>query len=355
MSGPGTFVGSPTCTYTGGGATASCTVTISSATTGTTVVSATSNIPVSGLSDHPHHQHRRRTPQPAAAATPTRTGRTPPSRRRCTTRQNNDITNTTVDAGHRRARRGDGREDGRHARGPSRSDRHGDLHAVRQRHLQRHRASATDANKPLTRAASRRRRRSRRRTRRARSRTSRTTTATRTTRHTTRPCEPFSDEATPTGQIAPTQTTCGDVLNGTAPTLGQVNYIVIGRQDRPEHQPGRVLLLLEDHDDGAEPGRDGHAVEHEHEQRGAVRRSRRPGVAVVPGDCSSKLVGTTFGPNDSGASFTVPTPGNYIIGIKYRHEVDRRHDALRSRRTSPTTSRRRSAARPARSVLLKKQ
>ena len=48
-SGPGGFVGSPTCTYTGGGATASCQVTLSSATTGTTSVSATANIPVSGV------------------------------------------------------------------------------------------------------------------------------------------------------------------------------------------------------------------------------------------------------------------------------------------------------------------
>ena len=48
ISGPGTFVGSPTCTYTGGGVTASCTVTITSAVVGTTVVQATSNIPVNG-------------------------------------------------------------------------------------------------------------------------------------------------------------------------------------------------------------------------------------------------------------------------------------------------------------------
>ena len=48
VSGPGSFVGSPTCTYTGGAATASCTVTITSAAVGTTVVSATSNIPVNG-------------------------------------------------------------------------------------------------------------------------------------------------------------------------------------------------------------------------------------------------------------------------------------------------------------------
>jgi surface adhesion protein len=50
VSGPGSFVGSPTCSYTGGGTTASCTVTITSSTAGTTVVSATSNIPVSGQS-----------------------------------------------------------------------------------------------------------------------------------------------------------------------------------------------------------------------------------------------------------------------------------------------------------------
>jgi hypothetical protein len=49
VSGPGSFVGSPTCTYTGGAATASCTVTITSSTPGTTVVQATSNIPVNGV------------------------------------------------------------------------------------------------------------------------------------------------------------------------------------------------------------------------------------------------------------------------------------------------------------------
>ena len=41
-------VGGNTCTYTGGAATASCTVTITSAVSGTTVVSATSDIPVGG-------------------------------------------------------------------------------------------------------------------------------------------------------------------------------------------------------------------------------------------------------------------------------------------------------------------
>jgi hypothetical protein len=48
VSGPGSFVGGNTCTYTGGAATSSCTVTITSATAGTTVISATSDIPVNG-------------------------------------------------------------------------------------------------------------------------------------------------------------------------------------------------------------------------------------------------------------------------------------------------------------------
>src|SRR5262249_39481575 len=47
-SGPGSFVGSPSCSYTGGGLTASCNVVITSAVTGTTVVSATSDIPLAG-------------------------------------------------------------------------------------------------------------------------------------------------------------------------------------------------------------------------------------------------------------------------------------------------------------------
>ena len=48
-SGPGSFVGSPSCTYTGGGATASCQVTVTSAVVGTTEVSATADIPVEGV------------------------------------------------------------------------------------------------------------------------------------------------------------------------------------------------------------------------------------------------------------------------------------------------------------------
>src|SRR5262249_38305307 len=52
-SGPATFVVGPTCNYNGGGTgTASCTVVIRSTTTGTSVVHAASDIPVSGQTIH---------------------------------------------------------------------------------------------------------------------------------------------------------------------------------------------------------------------------------------------------------------------------------------------------------------
>src|SRR5207249_3017544 len=47
-SGPGSFVGSPTCSYERRGAAEGYTVVITSAATGTTVVSATSSIPLTG-------------------------------------------------------------------------------------------------------------------------------------------------------------------------------------------------------------------------------------------------------------------------------------------------------------------
>src|SRR5262249_29116587 len=52
VSGPGSFVGSPTCSYAGGSTTASCTVVITSSTPGTTVVHAASDVNVAGVVLH---------------------------------------------------------------------------------------------------------------------------------------------------------------------------------------------------------------------------------------------------------------------------------------------------------------
>ena len=80
-------------------------------------------------------------------------------------------------------------------------------------------------------------------------------------------CEPFSDEDDADGPHRPDADDLQRRPERDGGGAGPGQLLGERRQDRPGHQPGRVLLLLEDHDHGAEPGRDGHAVEHEHEQR----------------------------------------------------------------------------------------
>ena len=59
VSGPGSFVGSPSCTYTGGAATASCTVTITSAATGDDGRLRDVGHPGQRPDDHAHDGHGR--------------------------------------------------------------------------------------------------------------------------------------------------------------------------------------------------------------------------------------------------------------------------------------------------------
>jgi hypothetical protein len=131
------------------------------------------------------------------------------------------------------------------------------------------------------------------------------------------PCEPFSTKVTPTGLIAPTQTTCSDVLNGTAAVLGQVNYSLSGGRIGQGINPGvfffysKITTTLPNQ------------VVTVSQSNTSTNNTPLFGILngqawLWSGDCSSKIVGSTTGANDSGASFTVPTPGNYIIGIKYQ-------------------------------------
>jgi hypothetical protein len=121
----------------------------------------------------------------------------------------------------------------------------------------------------------------------------------------------------PGGIIAPTQTTCQDFTSGTAATLGQVNYSVskggIGQGINPgvfffytritTTQANQVVTVTETN----------------------TSTNNTPNFGILngqawlyPANCSSHTVGTTSGPNDENASFTVPVPGTYIIGIKYQ-------------------------------------
>jgi len=121
----------------------------------------------------------------------------------------------------------------------------------------------------------------------------------------------------PGGLIAPTQTTCNDVLNGTAQTLGQVNYSVTGGKIGQGINPGVFFYYAQI--TTTVPNQVVTVTQSNNSTNNAALFGILNGQAWLwSGDCSSKIVGTVTGPNDSGATFTVPTPGNYIIGIKYQ-------------------------------------
>jgi len=121
----------------------------------------------------------------------------------------------------------------------------------------------------------------------------------------------------PTGIIAPASTSCNDVLNGTAQSLAQVNYSIgrgrIGQGINPgvffyyvkitTTTPNQVVTVTESN----------------------TSTNNTPLFGILNGQawlwnasCSSFAAGTTSGQNGGNASFTVPVPGDYIIGFKYQ-------------------------------------
>jgi uncharacterized repeat protein (TIGR01451 family) len=115
-----------------------------------------------------------------------------------------------------------------------------------------------------------------------------------------------------TGIIAPTSTTCEQVRDGTAATLGQINYSVTGGNKIDQNiNPGvffyftkitvaasTVVTVSEAQNDAA-----------------ALFQIHQGWDRVYKGDCSSYTTGTQNAAL-TGASFTL-APGSYIIGIKY--------------------------------------
>src|SRR5262249_16059918 len=121
----------------------------------------------------------------------------------------------------------------------------------------------------------------------------------------------------PGGIIAPTQTTCGDILNGTFSVLGQINYSVNAGKIGQGINPGVFFYYVKI--TTTIPNQVVTVSQSNNSTTNAALFGMLQGQGWVwSGDCSSKLVGQTTGANDSGASFTVPTPGHYIIGIKYQ-------------------------------------
>jgi len=308
VSGPGSFVGSPTCTYTGGAATASCTVTITSSAAGTTVVSATSNIPVSG-------QTVTRTTGTAANTGSGGSGNASKNWVDDTVRTDVHNANHSVIT---TATSGDVVHDkvfvakaaGTPAAVPNPT---GNVIFHRYATLN---CSGASVDQTVALAAD------------GTAESSAFTTGTGDISYRaeylgdanypahTGACEPLEVEV-PGGLIAPTQTTCNDVLNNTAAVLDQVNYRLSGGTIGQSINPG--VFFFYSKITTTVPNQVVTVTQTNTSTNNAALFGILNGQAWLwSGDCSSKLIGTTFGANDSQARFVVPTPGNYIIGIKYQ-------------------------------------
>jgi hypothetical protein len=124
--------------------------------------------------------------------------------------------------------------------------------------------------------------------------------------------------APPQGIIAPTQTTCSDFTSGTASTLASVNYSVTGGNKIGQGiNPGVFFYYTKITTTTA------NQVVTVSQSNTSTNNAALFGILqgqawLYPADCSSHVVGTTTGVGDTGASFTIKTPGTYIIGIKFQ-------------------------------------
>ena len=121
----------------------------------------------------------------------------------------------------------------------------------------------------------------------------------------------------PGGIIAPTQTTCQDFTGGTAQALGQINYSVVGGKIGQGINPGVFFYYTKI--TTTTPNQVVTVTQSNTSTNNTPLFGILNGQAwLYPADCSSHTSGTVTGPNSSGASYTIPTPGTYIIGIKYQ-------------------------------------
>jgi hypothetical protein len=315
VSGPGSFVGSPTCAYTGGAATATCTVTITSASAGTTVVSATSNIPVAGLTIT-------RATNTAVNTAAGGSGNASKSWADSTIvthvrdAANSDVTNQTVAPGtvvHDEA--AVAKAAGTPAAVPNPTGTV--TFTLYASGTCTGPTVATDANKPLN------------------------ASGLAVSANFTAPstggsfsylahyngdanfpardaaCEPFTVETPPGGLITHTNVACEDVLSGSAvdSVIDAINYPSargnIGQGINPGKfffwstimttVPNQVVTVTQTNTSA---------------NNAALFQIHQGWARIYTGNCASWKAGTEIN-GKSGASFTVPTPGTYIIGIKY--------------------------------------
>ena len=127
-------------------------------------------------------------------------------------------------------------------------------------------------------------------------------------------CEPLK-VTTKTGQITPTQVSCEDFNSGTAPSLDAINYTLSGGKIAQSINPG--VFFYWTHITTTVPNQVVTVTQsNTSTNNAALFQVHQDWFRLYAGDCSSWTNGT---PNAAltGGSFTVPTPGDYIIGIKY--------------------------------------
>jgi uncharacterized repeat protein (TIGR01451 family) len=125
------------------------------------------------------------------------------------------------------------------------------------------------------------------------------------------------DWVKPVGLIAPSGTSCSDYVNGTAAAQDHVNYTVKKGVIWQSINPGVFFYYTTI--TTTTPNQVVTVSQSNTSTNNAAPFGILNGQAwLYPATCGAHTVGTTTGPNDSGASFTIATPGTYVIGIKYQ-------------------------------------
>ncbi len=123
-----------------------------------------------------------------------------------------------------------------------------------------------------------------------------------------------TDPPPPGGRITPTQVDCEDFLAG-PPTLSSINYPSSGGSIGQGINPGKFFFWTSI--TTTVPSQVVTVTQTNNSSNNAALFGIHQGwQRLYAGDCSSWTQGTQIN-SGTGASFTVPSPGTYVIGIKY--------------------------------------
>jgi hypothetical protein len=126
-------------------------------------------------------------------------------------------------------------------------------------------------------------------------------------------CEPFSVRPSQTGLIAPTNTDCGDYLNGTAPTLPGIFYKVGGNKIQQSINPG-VFFYYSTVTVAA--GDTISTTQTTTNSSGVLFQLNSDHAWIYDGACNSVGNMTPIGDHSAG-TFTVTKAGTYILRLQY--------------------------------------